>query len=73
MQLAPASGKSNKSQGGMRMKKFVVCPHCGQKLCKAETASEVEMICPSCKKPIEVLVKDNMVITKLKEVKQAAS
>lgn len=54
------------------MKKFAVCPICGQKLCKAESASEVEMVCPSCKKPIEVVVKDNMVITKMKELKQAA-
>lgn len=46
------------------MKKFAVCPLCGQKLCKAEEGSIVEMQCPSCKQYVEVTVQSDSVTTK---------
>lgn len=51
------------------MKKFVVCPNCGQKLCKAEPGSVVEMTCPCCKKPVEVIVGNDAVTAKNRELK----
>ena len=52
------------------MKKFIVCPNCGQKLCKAEPGSNVEMVCPSCKQAVEVTVDHETVIAKGKEWKK---
>lgn len=46
------------------MKKFAVCPLCGQKLCKAKEGSIVEMQRPCCKQPVEVTVQSDAVITK---------
>ena len=53
------------------MKKFVVCPNCGYKLCKAEIGSTVEMVCPSCKQPVEVTVNQESVITTNKTPRKA--
>ncbi|MEG2688355.1 MAG: hypothetical protein RSA24_04220 [Clostridia bacterium] len=35
------------------MYKFISCPECGQKLCRAETGSKVEITCPKCKTEFE--------------------
>lgn len=53
------------------MKKYAVCPVCGQKLCKAEAGSVVEMVCPGCKQQVEVIVSQTSVTTKKCETKQA--
>lgn len=53
------------------MKKFAVCPNCGQKLCKAEPGSVVEMTCPSCKQAVEVTVDAGTVIAKGRDVRKA--
>lgn len=57
----------------LAMKKFAVCPSCGQKLCKAEPGSVVEMICPNCKRPVEVIVQEAVVMTKDREAAKAAT
>lgn len=51
------------------VKKFAVCPICGQKLCKAEAGSVVEMVCPGCKQQVEVIVSQTSVTTKKCETK----
>lgn len=46
------------------MKYFAVCPCCGAKLCKAEEGSTVEMQCGHCKEHVEVIVTEDIVMTK---------
>lgn len=46
-----------------KVKKFITCPNCGQKLFKAEIGSMVDIICPSCKQPFEVTVSRESVVT----------
>lgn len=46
------------------MKYFAVCPYCGQRLCKAEEGSVVEMQCPNCKEYVEVQIVKDVVTTK---------
>lgn len=53
------------------MKKYAVCLYCGHKLLKAEPGSVVEMVCPSCKTPLEVVVKEDIVMTKDRVQKKA--
>ena len=31
------------------MYKILSCPQCGQRLCRAEIGSKIEIICPKCK------------------------
>jgi phage FluMu protein Com len=38
----------------MSMLKWVLCPHCGKKLCKADAKGILRLWCKSCKKEIEV-------------------
>lgn len=38
------------------MYKIISCPQCGQKLCRAEIGSKVEIICPKCKAEYEGFV-----------------
>jgi len=33
----------------IRMYKILSCPQCGQRLCRAEIGSKIEIICPKCK------------------------
>ena len=44
------------------MKKYVVCGDCGRKLCKAESGSVVELVCPKCKKPVVAMVKEDGIV-----------
>jgi phage FluMu protein Com len=41
------------------MYKIISCPQCGQKLCRAEIGSKVEIICPKCKTECEGYVDKN--------------
>ncbi len=38
------------------MLKFITCPQCGQKLCRAEIGSKVVITCPKCKSTYEGIV-----------------
>lgn len=49
---------------GNGVKYFAVCPNCGKKLCRASAGSSVDMVCPSCKKPIQVIVEQDAVFVK---------
>ncbi|MCH5165083.1 MAG: Com family DNA-binding transcriptional regulator [Clostridiales bacterium] len=45
--------------------KFVMCPKCGKKLCKAEPGTKVEIECPKCGEFASVVVdEDSMHISK---------
>ena len=38
------------------MYKYITCPQCGKRLCRAELGSNVEITCPSCKQDIKASV-----------------
>ena len=43
--------------------KYVMCPHCGRRLCKGEPGTKVEVDCPKCGKTVSVLINgDNLYI-----------
>jgi len=44
-------------------KLFGTCPICGKKLCRANTGSSVEVVCPTCKKTVSVEVMNGRVIS----------
>lgn len=43
------------------MKMYAACPICGHKLCKGESGSDVDILCPRCGKLIRVHISDNEV------------
>ena len=43
------------------MKMYASCPICGYKLCKGESGSDVDILCPRCGKLIRVHISDNEV------------
>ena len=38
------------------MKMYACCPICGYKLCKGESGSDVDILCPRCGKLIRVVI-----------------
>lgn len=38
------------------MKMYASCPICGYKLCKGESGSDVDILCPHCSKLIRVVI-----------------
>ncbi|MBQ8451596.1 MAG: hypothetical protein IJ538_02340 [Clostridia bacterium] len=34
------------------MYKYITCPQCGKRLCRAELGSNVEITCPGCKQDL---------------------
>ncbi len=38
------------------MKMYASCPICGYKLCKGESGSDVDILCPRCGKLIRVVI-----------------
>ena len=38
------------------MKMYACCPICGYKLCKGESGSDVEILCPRCSKLIRMVI-----------------
>lgn len=44
-----------------KMKAYACCPQCGYKLCKGESGSDVDILCPRCGKLIRVIITDNEV------------
>ena len=46
---------------------YAACPICGQKVCKAEEASAVEILCPRCNNLIRVEIKNQIVSVKILE------
>lgn len=38
------------------MKMYACCPICGYKLCKGESGSDVDILCPRCSKLIRVVI-----------------
>jgi len=40
------------------MKAYACCPQCGYKLCKGESGSDVDILCPRCGKLIRVVITD---------------
>ena len=40
-------------------KMIIVCPQCGQKLCRAELGSKIEICCPKCKAMYDSQVENN--------------
>ena len=43
------------------------CPICGKKLCRANSGSNVEVVCPTCKKTVSVEVLNGRVISVITE------
>ena len=44
---------------------YAACPICGQKVCKAEEASAVEILCPRCNNLVRVEIKNQIVKVKI--------
>ena len=38
------------------MKMYASCPICGYKLCKGESGSDVDILCPRCGKLVRVVI-----------------
>lgn len=38
------------------MKMYAACPICGYKLCKGESGSDVDILCPRCGKLVRVVI-----------------
>ncbi len=38
------------------MKAYVCCPQCGYKLCKGESGSDANILCPRCGKLVRVII-----------------
>ncbi|MBD5100720.1 MAG: Com family DNA-binding transcriptional regulator [Clostridiales bacterium] len=38
------------------MKAYACCPQCGYKLCKGESGSDVDILCPRCGKLVRVII-----------------
>lgn len=38
------------------MYKYITCPQCGKRLCRAELGSNVEISCTTCKQELQVSV-----------------
>ena len=44
--------------------KYVMCPHCGRRLCRGEPGTKVEVECPKCGKTASVFIYgDNLYIS----------
>ena len=44
--------------------KYVMCPHCGRRLCRGEPGTKVEVECPKCGKIASVFINgDHLMIS----------
>ena len=44
------------------MKMYAACPICGHKLCKGESGSDVDILCPRCGKLVRVVITETNTI-----------
>ena len=51
----------------MSVKLYGSCPICGKRLCRALNGSDVDVVCPTCKKEVTVMVKNEIVSTVMTE------